>query len=259
MVAEKKTEVKKPSPVERKAEKAVSAEPKVDGFKIKTKLKGSFKDVSELLRTISFLEIAAEKDAVNVVYVESRDIKKNPYLFSILKIKKNEMEVLYTIPPEIAPRKRKLDVIRYLLNILSLIDEAYSVDTKIVYQLLETAVKDLLDSVTMDYSKLYTTYDSQKKEVDDLKKKVDRLTDQNEALLTQNYELKSASDEMKLRVKDLEGLSDDVLKAKLQEWVLEHDGVINILEFTKIHKVAESRVERMLNKLVAEGYLEVIR
>lgn len=238
---------------------AGSSTPKVDGFKIKAKLKGSLKDISQLLRTISFLEVASEKDAVNALYVESRDINKNPYLFSILKVKDDELEVLYTIPPEIAPRKRKLDVIRYLLNILTLIDDAYKVDTTVVFQLLETAVKDLLDSVTMDYSKLYTTYDSQKKEVDDLRRKVDRLKDQNEALMNQNYELKASNDEYKLQVSKLEGLSDDVLRAKLQEWVLEHDGVINILEFTKIHNVAESRVESMLNKLVAEGYLEVIR
>jgi hypothetical protein len=244
----------------KKTEKLMpSSTPKVDGFKVKAKIKGSLKDISQLLRTISFLEVASEKDAVNALYVESRDINKNPYLFSILKAKKNELEVLYTIPPEIAPRKRKLDVIRYLLNILTLIDDVYQVDTKIVFQLLETAVKDLLESVTMDYSKLYTTYDSLKKEVDDLRKKVSRLNDQNEALMSQNYELKSSNDELKLRVSELRGLSDEVLRAKLQEWVLEHDGVINILEFTKIHDVAESRVESMLNKLVAEGYLEVIR
>jgi FtsZ-binding cell division protein ZapB len=243
----------------KKTNKLMPSTPKVDGFKVNAKLKGSLKDISQLLRTISFLEVASEKDAVNALYVESRDINKKPYLFSILKVKKDELEVLYTIPPEIAPRKRKLDVIRYLLNILTLIDDAYRVDIKIVFQLLETAVKDLLDSVTMDYSKLYTTYDSLKKEVDDLRKKVDRVNDQNEALMNQNYELKSANDEMKLRVSELKGLSDEVLRAKLQEWVLEHDGVINILEFTKIHHVAESRVESMLNKLVAEGYLEVIR
>jgi hypothetical protein len=233
--------------------------PKVDGFKIKGKLKGSIKEISELLRTISFLEVATEKDAVNAVYVESRDINKNPYLFSILKLKKDELEVLYTIPSEIAPRKRKLDVIRYLLNILTLLESTYSIQTKVLYQLLETAVKDLLDSVSMDYSKLYTAYDSLKKESDDFRKKVKRLKDQNEALMSKNYELKSSNDELTLSIEALVVLSDDALKAKLQEWILEHNGEINILEFTKLHKVAESRVEKMLNKLVAEGYLETIR
>lgn len=238
---------------------AMSQTPKVDGFKIKAKLTGSLKEISDALRAISFLEVAPEKEAVNAVYVESRDINKNPYLFSLLKMRKDELEVLYSIPPEIAPRKRKLDVIRYLLNILSLIEPYYSIDNKAVYQLLETAVKDLLDSVTMDYSKLYTAYDSCKKEADDMRKKVERLQDQNEALTTKNYELKSSNDELALQMQQFQGLSDDALKGKLQEWVTEHNGEINILEFTKLHNISEARVEQMLNKLVAEGYLEVLK
>jgi hypothetical protein len=252
-----KTPVKKDAGAAPQA--AVSQVPKVDGFKIKAKLTGTIKDISDSLRAVSFLEVAPEKDAVNAVYVESKDINKNPYLFSILKMKKDELEVVYSIPPEIAPRKRKLDVIRYLLNILSLVESSFSVDNKVIYQLMEAAVKDLLESVTMDYSKLYTTYDSMKKDVDDLRKKVERLEEQGEALTTKNYELKASNDELVLRLNELEGLSDDALKAKLQEWVMEHNGEINIIEFTKLYKVAETRVEQMLNKLVAEGYLEVIK
>jgi len=245
----------------KKSEKAVSQAqvPKVDGFKIKAKLTGSVKDVSNILRTVSFLEVAPEKEAVNAVYVESRDINKNPYLFSIIRIRQDELEVVYSIPLEIAPRKRRLDVIRYVLNILSLVAEDFSVENRTLYQLLETAVKDLLDSVTMDYSKLYTAYDSVKKDADDLRQKVERIQEQNEALTAKNYELKAANDELNLRVKSLEGLSDDLLKSKLQEWIMEHNGEINIIEFTKVHNVPGTRVEQMLNKLVAEGYLEVLK
>lgn len=234
--------------------------PQVDGFKIKGKLaKGKLKDLAATLRSISSLELAPEKDLLNVIYVESRDINKNPYLFSILKIKEDEAEVLYTIPPEIGPKKRRVDVIRYILNIFSLIAPSYEVDSKTLYQLIEDAIKELAGSVTMDYNKLYTAYDSLRKEVGDYKKKVARLTDQNQALTSQNYELKTQNDELQLRLKKLEGLSDDALKAKLQEWVAEHNGSINILEFSRIHQVAEAKVEEMLNRLVSEGYLEVVR
>lgn len=233
--------------------------PQVDGFKLKGELKGSLKDIANLLRSISFLEVAPEKDLVNVIYVESRDINKSPYLFSLLKIREDEVEVVYSIPPEIGPKKRRMDVIRYLLNILSLIESAYGVDDKTLYQLIENAVKELTSSVSMDYSKLYTAYDSLKKEVDDLKKKVDRMNEQSQALTTKNYELKSQNDELKLRVQELEGLSDDALKAKLQEWVAEHNGSIAIPEFTKIYKVSDARVEELLNRLVSEGYLEVVQ
>src|SRR3990167_5193063 len=104
---------------------AVQSQPSVDGFKIKGTLRGTIQDVASLLRTVSFLEVAPEKDAVNAVYVESRDINKAPYLFSILRIKEDEIELIYSVPPEIAPKKRRLDMIRYLLNILSLVENYY--------------------------------------------------------------------------------------------------------------------------------------
>ena len=150
-------------------------------------------------------------------------------------------------------------MIRYLLNIFSLVEPVYEVDTKTLYQLVENAVKELTSSVTMDYSKLYTAYDSLKKDVDDLRKKVDRLNDQNQALTTKNYELKSQNDELHIRIGELEGLSDDALKAKLQEWITEHNGSIVIPEFTKLYKVSDARVEELLNRLVSEGYLEVVQ
>ncbi len=234
--------------------------PQVDGFKLTGKLKkGKLKDLASTLRSISFLEIAPEKEALNVIYVESRDIDKNPYLFSIVKLREKEVEVMYTIPPEISPRKRKVDVIRYLLNILSLIESDYQVDQKTLYQLIENSIQQLSSSVTMDYTKLFTNYDSLKKEVNDYKRKVDRLTEQGQALTTSNYELKSENDALKLQVHELSALSENALKAKLQEWIMEHSGSINIAEFSRLHKVAEAKVEEALNRLVSEGYLEVVR
>ncbi len=251
-----------PGPKNKKAKAepvpAGTKEPKVDGFRISGKLKGSFKEITAVLRTITFLEVAQEKDVVNVVYTESRDINKNPYLFSITRIREEEIEVRYSIPPEISPRKRRVDVIRYLLNILSLIEENYSVETRVLFQLLEGAVKELTSAVTMDYSKLYTSYDSVRKEADDQAKRVVRLKEQNAALTAKNYELKSGNDELRIRISELESLSDDALKAKLQEWILEHNGSINISEFTRVFKVSDSRVEQMLNRLMSEGYLEVV-
>jgi len=233
--------------------------PQVDGFKIKASLKGQIKDIASALRAITFLEVAPEKDAISVIYVESRDIDRNPYLFSVAKLTADGVEVVYSIPPGIAPKKRRVDVILYLLNILSLVESSYSVDNKAVYQLMESAVKDLTGSVTMDYTSLYTAYDSLKKEVDDLKKKVRRYSETEQALTTKNYELKTQNDELKLRVNELEGLSDDVMRSKLQEWIIEHSGTINVVEFAKLYKVSEARVEEMLNRLVNDGYLEIVQ
>ncbi len=233
--------------------------PRVDGFKIKGSVKTSLKEVADALRTLSFLQVAQEREAINAVYVESRDIKKAPYLFSIIKIKTDEIELLYSIPREIAPKKRKMDIIRYLLNIISLVEQSYKVDNKVLYQLLENAVKEITDVMTLEYSKLYTEYDGIKKDMEDVKRKVSRLTEENQALLTKNYELKGKNDEMLLRIKSLETMTDEALKTKLQTWIAEHNGEINISEFSKTHNIIETKVEEILNRLVSEGYLEVIQ
>jgi len=244
--------------VEKSKKEEKKPEPTVDGFKLSGKLVGNMKELAGTLRTISFLEVAQEKEAVNAAYVESRDIKKDPYLFSILKITKDSIDVIYSIPPGIGPRKRRLDIIRYLLNILSVIEPIFKVDNKIVYQLMENSVKDVSDSVSLDYSKLYTEYDTLKKEVRDLRLRVSRFREENEALRNKNYELKSKNDEAILQLRKLETLSDSALKAKLQEWISEHNGEIDVTEFAKMYKVPDKKVEDALNDLVSSGYLSVI-
>ncbi|MEM3422241.1 MAG: hypothetical protein QXF35_02155 [Candidatus Bilamarchaeaceae archaeon] len=229
--------------------------PKVDGFKLKGNLKGKISNIVDILKSISFIEIAQEKNAINIAYVESRDINKNPYLFSIIKLKDNEIEVVYSIPSEISPTKRRLDVIRYFLNLVSLIGDEYDVDNKILFQLIEDAVKRVSESVSLDYSKLYTEYDALKKEVADLKKKNEMLAQQVDALSAYNYELKSENDELRLKLKKYETMSNDTLKVKIQSWIAEHNGSINIPEFCKVYGTAESKVEEILNQLVSEGYL----
>ena len=54
-------------------------------------------------------------------------------------------------------------------------------------------------------------------------------------------------------------MSEETLRTKLQEWISEHNGSISIPDFAKNYKVAEGRVEEILNKLVSEGFIEVIQ
>jgi hypothetical protein len=235
-----------------------STTPQVDGFKVIAKLTGNFSDVASALRSISFLQVAPEKSSVNVAYIESRDINKNPYLFSIVKFRESEIEVSYSIPSEIGPRKRKLDMLSHFLNLLTLVEKNYSIDNRSILQLVESTVKEISGSVTMEYNKLYTSYDSAKKDLEDYKLKIENLSEQNQLLSSQNYELRSVNDELTLRVKQLESLPEDSLKSKLQQWILEHNGTINVSEFSRIYKVPEMRVEEVLNKLLSEGYLALL-
>ena len=89
-----------------------------------------------------------------------------------------------------------------------------------------------------------------------MQKKVKDFAESNSQLSKENYELKNRNDELVLRLKSLETLSDSVLTLKIQEWLSEHRGEINIADFAKVYNVSEMRVEQMLNKMVTEGFLE---
>lgn len=233
--------------------------PKVDGFKIFVKLKGALKDVEAKLKTISFLEVVGEKDCVNAAYVESRDIEKNPYVFALFRFRPDSAEVLYTISPSTPPKKRKMEMVRYFLNLLTSLSSTYAVDPSAIYQLLDAALKEMNDFVTLDYNKLYTAYDHAKKDYEDLSVKLKRVKQEIETLERENYELKTKNDEMLVRVKQLEVLSDDTLKEKIQEWLFEHSGEINVAEFSKMYGVPETRVEEILNALMKEGYIQTVQ
>jgi hypothetical protein len=234
-----------------------SSAPTVNGFKIKASSRASPEEIGNALASLSFLEMTIDRDALVALNVESRDIQKNPYLFSVVYFRPHEIEALYSISPGASPKKRRLEVLKYFLNLLSLLSEGYSVAVADLYQLLEAAIGDMTEYVTADYDKLFSQYDNAKTELAMLQKKSKSLTDANSSLSKENYELKSKNDELTLKLRSLETFSDSVLSLKVQEWVSEHSGEINIAEFSKVHNVPEMRVEQILNKLVTDGYLEV--
>jgi Fic family protein len=110
--------------------------------------------------------------------------------------------------------------------------------------------------VSLDYDKLFSLYDNLKTEFAIMQKKFKDLSESNAQLSKENYELKTKNDELVLKVKSLETMSDDVLRLKIQEWLSEHHGEINIADFAKVYGLSEVRVEQMLNRMVTEGFIE---
>ena len=213
-------------------------------------------ELSQRYSQVSFLEMTQDKDTLSVLNVESRDLRKDPALFSIIKFMPSRIEVVYTCLANTSPKKRRLEVLRHFLNMLTIADDCYSVDMKQVYQLLESSLADMNEYVSSDYDKLFSIYDSLKSDHASLVKKVKDLTESASNLSKENYDLKNRNDELSVRLKGLETLSDTVLSLKIQEWLAQHKGGINISDFSKVYNVPENRVEQMLNKLVTEGYLE---
>ena len=242
-------------PSQAEAEKL--AAPKVDGFKIFAKrLKGTA-EIMDALCTLSNLEIAREADYIAVLNVESRDIRRSPYLFSTVYMRPDAIEVAYTLVPGVSPRKRRIDVLRHFLNILTIIPGAYEIDEKYLFQSLQSALADITEFASSDYKEIFARYDSLLKDHEELKRRADELASLNAKVSRDLIEARARNDELTLRLGQLEAYTDEALMVKIQDWLDVHRNEMNVSDFAKQYGVVESRVEDVLNKMVMQGYLEL--
>ncbi len=247
------------APAAAQAPAGAVAAPVVRGFRVLVRRTGTPEQMIQAFSSLSFLKMAqdaADPQTLLVLNIESRDISQNPYLFSIAYFRRNGIDVLYSVLPNMSPKVRKLEVIKYIFNLLTLSTELQVVDMRHLYQFLEATLSDMNEYVSGDYQKLFSLYDSLQGEMAAMKKKVKDLSDASETLSKDNYDLKARNDELTLRLQSLERYSDSVLAVKIQQWLAEHNGEINLSEFAKVHGVSEARVEQVLNSMVSEGYLE---
>ena len=249
----------KPVAPKKKKKVSIVTEPFGEAFKFAAVLKVNWDKLIEKLSTVPKAEIVKMKDAVALVDVKSRDIDGVPYQFTVIYFRRNEIEVIYSITPEVSRKKRQLEVIRYISNLLTILTDCYSLDLPSFMQLLDRFIADMEDYVSMNYDKLYTKYDTLLTQYNELRKKIMRLKSSNDRLSKDLVGVRKERDELYLRLQELEKYSDEALMIKVQDWVREHDGVMDLTEFSKLYKVNITRVEQILNKMVREGYLEVVR
>jgi len=230
--------------------------PVVYSFFIHAKILTSINDISLKLKTLNFLGVSQKDDSLTVYNIETRDLKKEPYLFYIFEFKKDSIEINYSVIPDVSPKQRKLVVAKALLDILVLLKDDIEVDPPEFYSFLSSSIQDFLSAVPQNYETLFGKYDSLLESYKDLQKNLFSLQNSNKALSLKVTELLEKNAELEARIKKLETLSDEVLMLKVQDWLQTHNGTINIGEFSALYKVPESRVEEILNKMISLGYIQ---
>lgn len=237
------------------APKEAGAEPLVEGFRIEAKRLKDAREIIDALSPLQFLEIVQTRDSIALVNIERRDIQKRPYLFSITYLNPDSIEVLYSYLPDVSPKKRRLDIARYLLNLATILESVYFINHAQLFQIIDGMLSRLVEYTISTYDELFSRYDALKEENDRTKKTSSEILAANEKLSKANREMKERETELLLRIKELETYPDDVLTAKIQSWLMEHNFEINITDFSRINKVSEARVEQMLNSMVRQGLL----
>jgi len=242
------------APVSRAGKEEV-LEPLVEGFRIEAR---RIKDIDEIIAALSplqFLNIIKTQNSVVLVNVERRDIRKEPYLFSIIYLNPSSLEVVYSYVPDVSPKKRRLEVVRYLLNVATLLENVYFINHIQLYQVIDGILSRLFEYTASAYDELFSRYDALKEEVERLRRIVKEFQEANEKLSKANIEYKEKENDFLLRIRELETFSDEILISRIQSWLADHGYEINISDFARVNKISEARVEQVLNKMVREGYL----
>ncbi|MEM3227548.1 MAG: hypothetical protein QXR58_00615 [Candidatus Micrarchaeaceae archaeon] len=232
-------------------------EPRIGEIKLGGTLLGSFDTITNRLSSIQLFLIKPSSNGISLIRVESRDIQKRPFLFFIINLNKDSIVVEYSIPMDTSEKLRKLTVLKNLFSVLSLISDLYMPNVMELFQYADSAIDDVLNSISQSYSTLFNNYDSLFNEFREIKRLNIELTAANKNLVVQASQLSNQNKDLRERLKALETYSDESLMVMVQEWIESHSSTIDINEFAETYKLTPPRVEQILNKMVSLGYIEV--
>lgn len=239
------------------AEEVAVVEPKTDELEIKASLVSDFDIIYKRLSSLQLFSISKVPTGIKLLRIESRDIQKRPFLFLIIDLQSNKVVVDYTIALDSSPKLRKLFVLKTALSVLSLIVDLYQIDNTQFFQYLDSAIEDVLESISQSYSSLFNNYDSLFNEYREIKRLNIELESSNKNLTVQASQLTEDNKQLRERLAALESYSDSALMVMVQDWLESHDGTIDINEFAKNFKMSPTRVEQILNKMVSIGNIEL--
>jgi len=247
----------KENPGERmvKAKEAYKREPFVRILEFRAQREGDFEEIASLFSP-STMEISFNEDEIYLLNVRSRDINKNPYVFTRITLREKTIELAFSIVPEIPEEKREAEAAIELLNVLAILENRFRINEKDFFSFASTLLEKTQTLTSEKYDEVYAKYEAVLEEYAKQQKKIEETNTKIEEVSKANMMLKEKNDELVLRLRELEKYSDETLMLKIQEWLREHGNEINIGHFSKVNEVSETRVEEMLDKMIKEGYLE---
>ena len=221
------------------------------------KILTSFDAIKTKLSQIPFYSIGLEDDGLTVARVESRNIRKMPYLFYLMKIAKEGIEIVYSVPQDTSESLRRTSILRDLASMLSNLSEDYELSQGELLQYTDSTLDKLITGLSQSYSTLFNKYDSMLDEYRALKRLNLELSSSNRNLTIQTAQLSTENKSLSAELEKLQKYSDESLMSIIQEWIEVHNNTIDIEIFAKNYGITAPRVEEILDKMVSAGYLEV--
>jgi hypothetical protein len=229
--------------------------PDDERIKIAASRRGNLKPLAGLFSGLGFTKIAFVGDTLSIEKIKGQDLRGNPYLEYKVDFRPNDIELVFSIPPNRSRMSRLLEVLPTFLNILQVSEEYYNIPPSSIYSSVNAVISELSKVIDHDALELSTQLSELQNKHNDMTAKYSDLVRTSEANTRILLECEQKKDELEKRILRMNGMSDDLLKESLFNWIKMHGGTIDIKEFSKANQLAFSRAEEGLNMLLHDGYI----
>jgi len=219
------------------------------------KQKKNLKTLAKLLNNLGFTKISYSPKVLSVEKVKGHDLKGKPYLEYRIEFKPSSIDFIFSYSEQRGKRARLLDLIPIFLNILQVSEDYYDVKPTNIYPHVNSLFSEISKVVDKDSLELSAQLSEFQSRFNDLDAKYQDLVRSSEANTRILLECERKRDELQKQLDRLAGMSDDLLKESLYNWVKVHGGTIDVREFSKANSVAIRRVEEGLNMLIRDGFI----
>ena len=229
--------------------------PDEERIRIAASRKGSLKPLAGLFSGLGFSKISFMSDTLAIEKIKGQDLRGNPYLEYQIEFRPDEIELVFSIPENRSRVSRLIEVLPTFLNILRVSEEYYSIAPSCVYSSVNEVITELSKVVDHDASEMSTQFTELQARHTDLVAKYNDLVRSSEANTRILLECEQKREELEKRISKMNGMSDDLLKESLFNWIKMHGGTIDIKDFAKANNIAHTRAEDGLNLLLHGGYI----
>lgn len=217
--------------------------------------KKPLKNLASLFSGLGFTKITYGKDTLMIEKVKGQDLQGKPYLEYRVEFGSEAIVFTFSYSKDSNRLSRLMDLMPTFLNILQVAEDYYDVQPTGIFGHINAVLGEVSKIIDRDALEFSTQLSELQSKHNDLNAKYEDLVRSGEANTRILLECERNRDELQKKLTAMSGMSDDLLKESLYNWVKLHGGTIDIREFSKSHSVALTRAEEGLNMLIREGYI----
>jgi hypothetical protein len=222
---------------------------------IECRQRKNLKGLATLLSGLGFTKIAYSRGFLSIEKTKGTDLRGKPYLEYKVEFRPTSISFMYGASAKKNKNAQLLDLMPTFLNILRVSEDYYDIKPTQIFSHINVVLKELSKIVDHDAIEFSTQLTELQEKHTNLNKKYADLVRSSEANTRILLECERKRDEQMRKLAQLTGMSDDLLKESLYNWIKVHGGSIDIREFSKANSVAVSRSEEGLDMLIRGGYI----